>query len=64
MLANVLLKTWRKAGIGDDVPRAFRELTMADGKPKMKILHFNSLKLKLLAQRRMKAGDKTEMISG
>jgi len=58
MLANVALKSWRKAASGGELPRAFRELTVADGVPKTKMLHFDARNLKALAQRRMQLKDK------
>ena len=59
MLGNIVLKSWRKVASGDDLPRAFRELTFANGVPKTKILHFDARNLKALAQRRMQQKDKT-----
>jgi len=58
MLGNVLLKSWRKAASGGELPRAFRELTFSDGAPKTKMLHFNVRNLRALAQRRMQIKDR------
>jgi hypothetical protein len=58
MLGNVLLKSWRKADSGGELPRAFRELTVVNGAPKTKMLHFDQQNLRALAQRRMQLKDK------
>jgi hypothetical protein len=58
LLGNVLLKSWRKADSGGEMPRAFRELTMMDGGYKIKMMHFDKPNLQALAQRRMQLKDK------
>jgi hypothetical protein len=58
MLGNILLKFWRKLDSCAELPQAWRELTVVDGKPKAKMIHFDKQNLQALAQRRLQIKDR------
>lgn len=61
MLANVVLKTWRTVTANGDVSRAFRELTMTQGAPRMRILHYDAARLSAFANKRIAAKNRMEL---
>jgi len=58
MLGNIVLKSSRTFKLGLPLPRSLQELTFMNGASKFQLIHFDSPKLKALAQSRMKLGDK------
>jgi hypothetical protein len=61
MLANVVLKTWRDIVSGGNGSRAFRELTTTQGAPRMRLLHYDAVRLSAFADKRMAAKNRMDL---
>ncbi len=62
MLANVVLKTWKRVSENGEGSRPFRELTMNEGTPRMRLLHYDADRLSAFANKRMAARNRMDLL--
>ncbi len=58
MLANIALKTWRSFKSSRQLPRALREVTVREGEPVLKMMHYDLENLQRLAEARYKSKER------